>query len=87
MTTLLGVVTAASAVIVAITGLVAAVKGLMPLLHEQRKATAAVAEVHDLVNDRLDRQITRNEQLTRALTAANVAVPPADQPPAPGGHA
>jgi len=71
-----GIITAISAVVLALTGLVSAVKGLIPLLHEARKTTAAVAQVHELVNNRSDRQDGRIDQLTRTLTDAGVVVPP-----------
>jgi sensor domain CHASE-containing protein len=76
MSSITGIITATSTVVVALTGLVAAVKGLIPLLRESRKQTAAIAQVHTLVNNQLDRQLDRNEKLTRTLTAAGVAVPP-----------
>jgi sensor domain CHASE-containing protein len=79
-----GVITAVSAVILALTGLVAAVKGLIPLLRESQKQTRAIGEVHALVNNQLDRQLDRNEKLTRTLTAAGVAVPPSNPDPGTG---
>jgi sensor domain CHASE-containing protein len=81
MNSLPGIITAISAVILALTGLVAAVKGLIPLLHEQQKTTAAVAQVHELVNSRSDHQDARIDQLTRTLTGAGVAVPAAKPGP------
>lgn len=87
MTDITGIITAAAALILAATGLIAAVKGLIPLLHESRKQTKAIGEVHALVNNQLDAQLTRNDQLTRALTAGGVDVPERpdpDNPPASG---
>jgi sensor domain CHASE-containing protein len=70
-----GIITAASAFVLAVTGLLGTLKGLLPLVRESRKQTKAIGEVHALVNNQLDAQLTRNEQLTRALTAGGVDVP------------
>lgn len=40
-----------------------------------------IIEVHLLVNNQLDRQLSRNDQLTRTLTAAGVDVPEKHDPP------
>jgi UPF0716 family protein affecting phage T7 exclusion len=70
-----GLITAVSALVLAVTGLLGAWRGLLPLLRESRKQTQAIGEVHTLVNNQLDRQLVRNEQLTKALTAGGVDVP------------
>jgi hypothetical protein len=86
MGTALRVITAASALVGALTvltaallgffrGLPALVKQLRELGDSMRDTKAAVGEVHTLVNNQLDRQLDRNEQLTKTLTAANVEVP------------
>jgi len=64
------------AFIVAVTGLVGAVAGLLALFRK-------VAAVHVLVNSQLSRMVVRVEQLTRALQDAGIDVPdrPAVAPP------
>jgi hypothetical protein len=53
--------------------------GLAYIGYLKLKATTAsksdVAQVHTLVNNQLDQQLRRNDQLTRALTAGGVTVP------------
>jgi hypothetical protein len=73
-----GLITAIGAVATAITALVGVIKGL-----KQSKQNGAgitengdgIAQVHDLVNARSDRQDQRIDQLTGTLTEADVAVP------------
>jgi len=71
-----GVITAVSAVVLALTGLVTAIKGILPLLRSQQRTEKNVKEVHDLVNNRSDRQDQRIEQLTDALNDSDTEVPP-----------
>ena len=74
--------TAVTAITLLVGAVISAVKVIMPMLAETRKNTAAVQEntrgvekVHALVNNQLDRQLDRNDRLTRTLTAAGVDVP------------
>ena len=80
-------VTAVTALIVAVTGLVAAVGGIIALFRKQGQIAVQVSQVHQLVNDQLDRQLLYSQQLTGALIAANVPVPEQEQPPGAGGTA
>ncbi len=73
-------VAAVTALIVAVTGLVAAAGGIIALFRKQTAVSGQVKEVHALVNDQLDRQLTYSQQLTGALIAANVPVPEQERP-------
>lgn len=80
----------ATALIIALTGLVGAVGGIIALFVKAHATSvqvtqvhSQVTEVHSLVNNQLDRQLTYNQQLAAALTSAGVAVPPQDPPPSP----
>ena len=64
-----------AAIIIALTGLVTAVTGLLALFRRQGQLGTQVGQVHALVNNQLDRQLTYNQQLAAALTAAGVTVP------------
>jgi|HubBroStandDraft_1064217.scaffolds.fasta_scaffold15366_5 hypothetical protein len=76
-----GIVTASSTLVLAVTALITAVKGVIPLLRTARETKAAVGEVHELVNNRSDRQDARIEQLEHGLRDAGSAVP--DRPALP----
>ena len=56
-------------------GLATGIIGYRATRRTIRGATAAIGEVHTLVNSRSDRQDSRIDQLTTKLTAAGVAVP------------
>jgi len=86
---------AVTALIVALTGLVAAVGGIIALFRRQaqtaREMVVKVEAVHvlaqkteKLVNNQLDRQMIYNQQLTGALIAAGIAVPEQERPPGSG---
>lgn len=64
-----------AAVILAVATLVTAVTGLVALFRKQTALSGQVSDVHTLVNNQLDRQLTYNQQLAAALTGAGVAVP------------
>jgi hypothetical protein len=49
--------------------------GYLRLKAETAGVKSDVRDVHTLVNNQLDTQLTRNDQLTRSLTAAGVDVP------------
>jgi hypothetical protein len=66
-------VSSATALIVALTGLITAIGGILALLVQVRR-------VHQLVNNQLDRQLSYNGQLARALTSAGIPVPRQDPP-------
>lgn len=79
-----------TALIVALTGLIGAIGGIIALFVKARTTQAQVgqvqvqiSDVHALVNNQLDRQLIYNQQLAAALTSAGVAVPPQDPPPSP----
>jgi hypothetical protein len=63
----------ATALIIAVTGLITALGGILALYLQGRKT-------HALVNNQLDRQLTYNGKLARALTAAGIPVPEQDPP-------
>lgn len=67
-------ITALGAVIIAIIG--AVFSGLQSL-----KTGRKVDDVHTVVNGTTTRALARNEQLTAALTEANVTVPVSPAPP------
>jgi hypothetical protein len=66
-----GLITAVGAVATAITALVGVVRGLK----QSRQNGDSIAQVHDLVNARSDKQDARIDQLTGTLNEANVSVP------------
>jgi hypothetical protein len=49
--------------------------GYLRLKAQTTSVRSDVRDVHTLVNNQLDTQLTRNDQLTRTLTAAGVDVP------------
>lgn len=80
----------ATALIIALTGLIGAIGGIIALFVKARSTSAQVTQVkvmvgdvHALVNNQLDRQLTYNQQLAAALTSAGVAVPPQDPASSP----
>ena len=66
-----GLITAIGAVATAITALVGVIRGL----RQSKQNGTDIAQVHELVNDRSDKQDARIEQLTGTLTDADVAIP------------
>jgi hypothetical protein len=77
-TDITGLITAIGAVATAITALIGVIRGLKQ--SKQNGAAIAengdgIAQVHDLVNARSDRQDKRIDQLTGTLNDADVTVP------------
>lgn len=84
-------VAAVTALIVAVTGLIGAIGALIALFRKQEKTagqiTGQIQQVHELVNNQLDRQLIYSQQLTGALIAANVPVPEQERPADSSGEA
>jgi uncharacterized iron-regulated membrane protein len=69
------VILAVATLVTAVTGLVALFRKQTALGTQQTALSGQVSDVHTLVNNQLDRQLTYNQQLAAALTGAGVAVP------------
>jgi hypothetical protein len=69
----------ATALIIALTGLVTAIGGILALYLQGRRT-------HTLVNNQLDRQLIYNQQLAATLVKAGLAVPEQDPPAGEAGE-
>ena len=72
-----------AATIAGIVAIITALSGAVATVITALRTKTAVKEVADNVNGHLTKVTARTEQLTAALTDANVIVPPSPEPPSP----
>lgn len=70
-----GIITASSALFIAVAGAITALTTLIPLLRRSKSTEAKVDEVHTIVNQQRTDMQNYNAALVRALSAAGIEVP------------
>lgn len=80
-----GIITAVSTVLIALGGMVTAIGVFLPILRGTRANSRQIIEVHQLVNQRFTDQARYIERLIEVTQAAGVPVPRDSSLRSPGG--